>query len=156
MTVQALSPPQRRAIDRAKELLVPRAEKLLDEFQVRPSKDFGESQLRNLLAVAAETESPAAVFNFIRYQMGRDKKHLRGWARGVEGARLGDRFISELDESSGSAVGQALATVPDLADPVTRQLARIELMRHFIGFASRYMRYLALRGNQAEGGGDSA
>ncbi len=154
--MQALSHTQRRAIDRAKELLVPRAEGLLDDFQVQPSRDFGESQLRNLLAVAAETESPAAVLNFIRYQIGRDKRHLRGWARGAEGSRLGDRFISELGEGPEAAVGQALATVPDLADPLTRQLARIELMRHFIGFASRYMRYLALGVSQADGGGDPA
>jgi hypothetical protein len=152
MNMQALSPAQRRAIDRAKELLVTPAETLLDDFDVKPTKDFGESQLRNLLKVAAETESPAAVLNFIRYQMGRDKKkEPQAWARGPEGNRLGDRFITELGDGSEATVGKALATVPDLAEaPVLRQLARIELMRHFIGFASRHMRYLKLKASAAD------
>lgn len=145
--MSSLSPAQRRAIDRAKETLVVGAERLLTEAKVSPSRDFGHSQLRNLLAIATETESPAAVLNFIRYQMGRDKRDQRGWARGEEGSRLGDRFIESLSDRPGAAVGAALATVPDLADqPMVRQLATIELMRSFVGFAGRYMKYLELQG----------
>jgi hypothetical protein len=150
MNVISLSTAQRRAIDRARETLVAAAETLLDESGVKPSKDFGQAQLRNLLAVASETESPAVVLNFIRYQMGRDKKDRKGWAHGGEGARLGERFIAALGDGPEAAVGAALARVPGLTEsPEAKQLARIELMRHFIGFASRYMRYLDLQKGDA-------
>ncbi len=148
----SLSIVQRRAIDRAKEILVGKAEALLDDNEVIRSGTFGHSQLRNLLAVAAETESPAVVHNFIRYQMGRDKKDQKGWARGAEGSRLGDRFIAELSAEPGAAVGAALAAIPDLADqPLLRQLAHIELIRNFLGFAGRYLRYLELAVRATDG-----
>lgn len=148
MTLLTLSPAQRRAIDRAKERLVSGAEDLLKDAGVQQSGDFGHSQLRNLLAVATETESPAVVLNFIRYQMGRDnKREPKAWAREKGGERLGDRFIAALGNAPDAVVGGALASVPDLADSSeATQLATIELMRHFIGFASRYMKYLELRG----------
>ena len=144
--MSSLSPAQRRAIDRAKETLVIGAETLLTEAKVSPSRDFGHSQLRNLLAVATETESPAAVTNFIRYQMGRDKRDEKGWARLEGGVRLGDRFLDSLRDQPPAAVGTALASVPDLTDqPLAKQLATIELIRCFVGFASRYMKYLELQ-----------
>jgi hypothetical protein len=145
MNVSSLSVAQQRAIDRAKETLVEKAEELLRQTKVGPSGDFGHSQLRNLVAVATETESPAVVLNFIRYQMGRDKKERKGWARDSQGSRVGDLFITALGEEQGTAVGAALATIPDLAGrPLVKQLARMELIRYFLGFAGRYMKYLEL------------
>jgi hypothetical protein len=132
---------QRRTIDRLKEKLVPAAEKLLDDAQVKEisRKKFGESQLRNLLAIAKKTESPAVVSNFIRYQMGRDTKKL-AWAKKPEGQdkALGDRLIDELETG---VVATALGKI-DGVDEEQKQLAKIELIRHFLGFASRYLRYL--------------
>ena len=73
--MSSLTLEQHRAIDRCKEQLVPAAEALLDEAQgIEIGRDFGHSQLRNLIAVAMETESPAVVANFIRYQVGRDTR----------------------------------------------------------------------------------
>jgi hypothetical protein len=141
MNVSSLSPLQRRDIDLAKEGLVEAAEKLLDEAKVRPSRDFGHSQLRNLVAVAMETQSPAVVLNFIRYQMGRDDKN-KNWSQLQDGIRLGDRFIIALHEKDG-AVEKALARVSG-GDPVVRQLARMELIRYFLGFSTRYMKYLEI------------
>jgi len=143
--VSSLSPAQRRAVDWAKEELVKAAEELLDKAEVHPSDDFGHSQLRNLEAVAAETESPAVVLNFIRYQMGRDQRDRKSWAQGLEGQRLGDRLITDLGEEKG-AVAAALAKIPDLeGEPIAEQLARMELIRYFLGFATRYMKYLELK-----------
>jgi hypothetical protein len=147
-----LSLGQRQAIDRAKEDLVTAAEDLLVEAEVRPSKDFGHSQFRNLVAVAAETESPTVILNFIRYQMGRDRKEPKGWSLERGGKRLGDRFIHALSKDEG-AVSLALVKVPGIEeDPMARQLARIELIRYFLGFATRYMKYLELehpKGNES-------
>ncbi len=150
--MSSLSLVQRRAIDRYKEQLVPAAETLLDSagvVQLKPN-EFGDSQLRNLLAVAAETESPAVVVNFLRYQVGRDgkKKRAQGWASrlGNQGPLLGERFIEQLDGEEG-CVGKVLAQLfsEEDHDPEERQLAKIELIRHFIGFASRYLTFLGLQ-----------
>lgn len=142
--MSSLTMEQRRCIDLAKEKLVEAAETLLREAKVKPSRDFGHSQLRNLVAVAGETESPAVVLNFIRYQMGRDNKG-ENWAKGKTDERIGDRFIYALSNKEG-AVRQALkGVVGTEGDALTEQLAWMELIRYFLGFATRYMKYLELK-----------
>lgn len=142
--MSSLTTEQRRCIDRAKEQLVEAAETLLDEAEVKPSRDFGHSQLRNLVAVASETESPAVVLNFIRYQMGRDDKG-KNWAKKTKEERIGDRFISALNDDAG-VVMKALADVVGVKeDAMAGQLARMELIRYFLGFATRYMKYLEMK-----------
>ena len=104
MTLLMLNLEQQHAIDRLKEELVPAAEAFLDEGQViRLSKNkFGDSQLRNLIAIANETESPAVVLNFIRYQIGRDTRG-QNWAssfgskspRSIADRRFGDGHRQE-------------------------------------------------------------
>jgi hypothetical protein len=140
--VSSLTIEQRRSIDLAKEELVGAAEKLLQDARVSPSKDFGHSQLRNLVAVASETESPAVVLNFIRYQMGKDGRG-ENWSKAVENQRMGDRFIDALNKDEG-VVGQALKGISGL-EGKSVQLARMELIRYFLGFATRYMKYLELQ-----------
>lgn len=143
--MSSLSPEVRQKIDQAKELLVNGAEKLLQEAKVIPDdRTFGHSQLRNLVAVATETESPAVVLNFIRYQMGRDDKS-KGWAKAaVDKKRLGDQFIDAL-HGEGGPVQTALAGIPEAkGSPLTEQLARMELIRYFLGFATRYLKYLEI------------
>lgn len=140
--MSSLSPEIRQKIDRAKEDLVREAEKLLADARVKP-RDFGHSQLRNLTAVATETESPAVVMNFIRYQMGRADQRS-GWAQDVGGKRLGQRFIDALDGKDG-AVQKALSEIEQVkGDKLAEQLARMELIRYFLGFATRYLKYLEL------------
>lgn len=134
---------QLKAIDFAKEDLVRAAERLLNEASVTqiPKRLFGDSQLRNLIAVAGETESPAVVANFIRYQMGRDSRGTH-WRRAHGGPSLGDRFIQEI-EGEGGTIWRALENeeLSHLEGP-PRQLAKMALIRHFFGFASRYLKYL--------------
>ncbi len=155
---------QRQQIDLKKELLVVEAESLLEKGQVSQidRKKFGHSQLRNVAAVAAETESPAVVANFIRFQMGRDSKE-EGWSRragggggATQGERLGTLFIHEL-VGDGGAVTRALQSIEgtNTGSPA-EQLVRMELIRHFLGFASRYLRFLDLeRGGHNEEEGDA-
>ena len=129
---------QRRALDLQKENLVKAAEQLLEKGQVaRLSRNkLGDSQLKNLLAIANETESPAVVTNFVRYQMGRRKD---GWEwQGENRIRLGDRLIEAIDNG---AVKAAVDAVADL-DDVQRQLAKMLMLRHFLGFISRHLTYL--------------
>lgn len=138
-----LSLEQERALDRQKEVLVPAAEKFLEDAGIVefPKKQFGDSQFRNLIAIANETSSPAVVLNFIRYQIGRDSGK-KNWGRVHDGKNLGDRLLDDLQKG---AVQQALAAIPGLADETLRQLATIELIRQYLGFASRYLKYLDLQ-----------
>lgn len=152
--MRSLTLTHRRAIDRSKESLVAAAETLLDQARVtalRP-KDFGHSQLRNLIAIAMETESPAVVTNFIRYQMGRDKPG-KSWSSSADGKRLGERFIHEIDKG---VVKEALDTIVDAKkDAELVPLVRIELIRHFLGFTSRYLKFLDLQ-RHGDGEGEAA
>jgi hypothetical protein len=158
MTVSWLNLEQRRALDRAKERLVPAAEELLKIGQVVDIKlrHFGQSQMRNLIAVALATESPAVVANFIRYQVGRDAKGKtrkgNSWASYPKDLkpprRLGQLFIEQMEEGGG-VIETEMATLSgqgDLfADPVSRQLARMELIRQFLGFVDRHLKFLSLQ-----------
>ena len=147
----SLTARQWKAIDQAKERLVLAAEELLEEAQVTKFA-FGHSQLRNLIAVASETDSPKVVVNFIRYQMGRDNYRNNWFKPDGQGKTLGQRFIDDLDGSEG-AVSKAFETIPEVRDDAGRQLVRIELTRQFLGFASRHLKYLDLL-RKFEGGED--
>jgi len=142
--VATLTVEQLRAIDLCKEKLVKRAEELLDDanFVQMSTREFGHSQIRNLIAVALETESPSVVTNFIRYQMGREK-HPKGWRNRSGDLEFGKRLIDELDNG---VITEELADIPGTkGDETSTQLARMELLRHFLGFVSRYMKYLDLQ-----------
>lgn len=140
MTEVRLTASQRRALDWQKEKLVIAAEALLSEANVVdiPKSKLGDSQLRNLMAIAGETESPAVVTNFIRYQMGRDgrKQH---WAKpGHTHRAFGDLLIDAIDKG---AVEKAVEAVEGL-EGVSRQIARMQMLRQFLGFMSRHLKYL--------------
>ncbi|MDX1997881.1 MAG: hypothetical protein SF066_09200 [Thermoanaerobaculia bacterium] len=136
---------QRREIDLVKEQLVQRAEKLLDDVGLGTMERnlFGHSQLRNLSAIAVETQSPAVVTNFIRFQIGRAKKD-QGWAKPVAGKRLGQHFIEALEGEEELIPRLALEISRQPKEAAGTQVVRIELIRHFVGFASRYLRFLDL------------
>ncbi len=140
MTEVRLTASQRRALDRQKENLVIAAEALLSEANVVkiPKSKLGDSQLRNLMAIAGETESPAVVTNFIRYQMGRDKNQLHWAMVGHTGKAFGDLLIEAIDKG---AVQQAVEKVEHLQG-VERQIAHMQMLRHFLGFMSRHLKYL--------------
>lgn len=65
--------------------------------------DLEESQFRNLVRVADTTDSPEVVKNFLRYQVGRDKK----WGRGKDS--LAERIV--LDIGSGGR-GKGIGVSP--------------------------------------------
>jgi hypothetical protein len=155
--VTALTATHRQQIDPAKEQLVARAEKLLDEVDLKnvDRDDFGHSQLRNLSAVAAETQSPAVVANFLRFQIGRDKKG-QNWAKRVGTKRLGEVFLDALGAETEVLPGLARQIAGAGAPPLTVQLVRMELIRHFLGFAGRYLKFLDLeRPKKGRGQGDT-
>lgn len=99
----------------------------LDETQYG---DLEESQFRNLVRVADTTESAEVIKNFIRYQVGRDKK----WGRGKDS--LAERIVRDIDDNlkkTAEAIAKECQT--------DYKLIWIELIRRYLGYGSRYLKY---------------
>ncbi|MGJ3250430.1 MAG: hypothetical protein ACFE0J_04750 [Elainellaceae cyanobacterium] len=99
----------------------------------KKSKDkLEESQFRNLVRVSDTTESPEVVKNFLRYQVGRDDK----WGRGS--GSLAERIITDID---GNLKTRAQAITRD-ANGGNASEIHIELIRRYLGYGARYLKYL--------------
>ncbi|MGI0485036.1 hypothetical protein ACN4EK_06340 [Pantanalinema rosaneae CENA516] len=103
--------------------------------------DLQESQFRNLVRVSDTTESPEVVKNFLRYQVGRDKK----WGRGRNS--LAEKIILHIGQKSKEPEqkGKILPLAEKIAeDAGTKDVDRIwiELIRRYLGYGARYLKYL--------------
>ncbi|MGB3189394.1 MAG: hypothetical protein WBB43_08205 [Limnoraphis sp.] len=90
-----------------------------------------ESQFRNLVRVADTTESPEVIKNFLRYQVGRDKK----WGRG--NGSLAERIIENIDSEIQKAAKQIADDCQTNLKPIW-----IELIRRYLGYGARHLKYL--------------
>jgi hypothetical protein len=90
-----------------------------------------ESQFRNLVRVADTTDSAEVIKNFIRYQVGRDKK----WGRGQDS--LAEKIIQDID-------GRIKKIAQIIAECFQTDFKPIwlELIRRYLGYGSRYLKYL--------------
>jgi ABC-type cobalt transport system substrate-binding protein len=90
-----------------------------------------ESQFRNLVRVADTTDSAEVIKNFIRYQVGRDKK----WGRGK--GSLAEKIIQDID-------GNIKRIAQSIAESSQGEVKKIwlELIRRYLGYGSRYLKYL--------------
>jgi hypothetical protein len=93
--------------------------------------DLEESQFRNLVRVADNTESIAVIKNFLLYQVGRDKK----WGRGDNS--LAKKIINHIDNE-----------IKNLANEIKRKAEVnelnpiwIELTRRYLGYGARHLVY---------------
>ncbi len=93
--------------------------------------DLEESQFRNLVRVADTTESPEVIKNFLRYQVGRDKK----WGRGD--ASLAAKIIENID----SDIHDSAQKIADECETNLKPIW-IELIRRYLGYGARYLKYL--------------
>ena len=93
--------------------------------------DLEESQFRNLVRVADTTDSAQAIKNFIRYQVGRDKK----WGRGKES--LAERLIQDIDGNIKKTAGIIAECSQIDFKPIW-----LELIRRYLGYGSRHLKYL--------------
>jgi hypothetical protein len=95
--------------------------------------DLEESQFRNLVRVSDTTESTEVIKNFLRYQVGRDKK----WGRGDNS--LASRIISDIDQTISNLalkISQASEALQQKND------VHIKLTRLYLGYGARYLKYL--------------
>ncbi|MBD2384745.1 hypothetical protein [Cylindrospermum sp. FACHB-282] len=93
-------------------------------------EDLQESQFRNLVRVADTTESVEVIKNFIRYQVGREKK----WGRG-EGS-LAERIIKDIDNN----IKKAAQIIGECCETDFKPIW-LELIRRYLGYGARYLKY---------------
>jgi hypothetical protein len=117
-------------IRQAEDEIVIAIETALDDKQ--SYGDLQESQFRNLVRVSQTTDSPEVIKNFLRYQVGRDKK----WGRGKDS--LAEKIITDIDTKlKEKATSIAKETASEKMKPIW-----LELIRRYLGDGSRYLKYL--------------
>lgn len=117
-----------RAIRQSEDDLVTWIQDALDKTKYG---DLEESQFRNLVRVADTTDSAEVIKNFIRYQVGRDKK----WGRGKES--LAERLIQDIDGNIKKTAGIIAECSQIDFKPIW-----LELIRRYLGYGSRHLKYL--------------
>lgn len=94
--------------------------------------DLEESQFRNLVRVAETTESAEVIKNFLRYQVGRERK----WGRGQNS--LATKIIHDIENNTKN-VAKSIAKEAKVDD---FNSIWIELIRRYLGYGARHLRYL--------------
>jgi hypothetical protein len=117
-----------RAIRQSEDDLVTWIQDALDKAKYG---DLEESQFRNLVRVSDTTDSAEVIKNFIRYQVGRDRK----WGRGQES--LAERIIQDIDGNIKKTAGIIAECSQIDFKPIW-----LELIRRYLGYGSRYLKYL--------------
>jgi hypothetical protein len=92
--------------------------------------DLEEAQFRNLVRVADTTDSAEVIKNFIRYQVGRDRK----WGRGRDS--LAEKIISDID----SNIKKAAEKIADSHQADYKPIW-LELIRRYLGYGARHLKY---------------
>ncbi len=113
--------------------LVENSQNLIDETRVSNSK-LEKTQFRNLLDLASSSDSFKVMENFILYQMGRDTKG-ESWSKSSNEKSFGDSLIDKLKSLEEKAKEIAGKTKDDT------KAIHLELIRLYLGFASRYFTY---------------
>ena len=91
------------------------------------------SQFRNLVRVADTTESAEVVKNFLRYQVGRERK----WGRGKDS--LAERIVQDID----GQLKTLAKKIAESANSADEKRIRMELIRRYLGYGSRRLRFLS-------------
>lgn len=91
-----------------------------------------ESQFRNLVRVADTTDSTEVIKNFLRYQVGRDKK----WGRGR--TSLANQIIEDID----NLLRNISENIAKEVGPEFHQRIWLDLIRRYLGYGSRHFKYL--------------
>ncbi|MDB9526787.1 hypothetical protein PN498_12375 [Oscillatoria sp. CS-180] len=124
-----------RGIRQAEDALVIAVEDALNtcEYPTSGRDKLEESQFRNLVRVADSTESPEVVKNFIRYQVGRERK----WGRGEKS--LAERIIQDIDSRLNTSAQEIVKAAQETDE---KKRVWMELIRRYLGYGARHLRYL--------------
>lgn len=139
-TPQQIELKVQKGIRQAEDKLVIWIQEALDKTDYpRDGRDkLEESQFRNLVRVSDTTESPEVVKNFLRYQVGRERK----WGRGDKS--LAERIIADID---GNLKAKANAITKEAEGGNAGEI-HIELIRRYLGYGARYLKYLNSKNEQ--------
>lgn len=117
----------KKGIDQAEDDLVTWIQNALDQTKYG---DLEESQFRNLVRVSDATESAEVIKNFIRYQVGRDKK----WGRGKES--LAEKIIEDIDGS----IKKNAQIIAECCQTDFKPIW-LEMIRRYLGYGARHLKY---------------
>ncbi len=117
-------------IRQAEDELVIAIQNALDQKESYGKLD--DSQFRNLVRVAATTDSPEVIKNFLRYQVGRDGK----WGRGRDS--LAENIINHINRH----LQAKAATIAKETSPEKKKEIWLELIRRYLGYGARHLKYL--------------
>ncbi|MFK0730301.1 MAG: hypothetical protein ACFKPT_09960 [Gloeotrichia echinulata GP01] len=118
-----------KGIRQAEDMLVTWIQDALDD-----KKSYGEleeSQFRNLLRVSDTTESTEVIKNFLRYQVGRDKK----WGRGKDS--LAAKIIQDIE----TRIKERANKIAQEAKAEDVNAILLELTRRYLGYGARHLKY---------------
>lgn len=126
----------RKAIARQLDDLICAASRNVERLE---GSEMKENQIRNVLNVAAASESVEEVTNFIRYQIGRDaKKNTWAHKKGGEQDGFGALIIADIEKGAvKTAVGKVREAAPE-ADPAQ---VRSRLIALYLGYLNRCFIY---------------
>lgn len=116
-------------VEREKDHLVEMVESFIEEQNEKgglpedSNRGLGNTQFQDLVGKAGSTRSVKEIINFIRYQVGRDKKK-EGWGHN----NFGQNLIRKIEE-----VSKMAGNDPEL---------RIQLVRLFLGYLQRHIRFV--------------
>ncbi|MBE9037144.1 hypothetical protein [aff. Roholtiella sp. LEGE 12411] len=116
-----------KGIRQAEDFLVTWIQDALDQTKYG---DLEESQFRNLVRVSDTTESAEVIKNFIRYQVGRDKK----WGRGKES--LAEKIIEDIDGS----IKKNAQIIAECCQTDFKPIW-LEMIRRYLGYGARHLKY---------------
>ncbi len=106
--------------------------------EILEGSEMKESQIRNVVNVAAASESIEEVTNFIRYQIGRDTRK-RTWAYSQSGGRgFGAAIIADIETGQVSTAVEAVMRDVPAADRVD---VRSQLIALYLGYLNRRFIY---------------
>ena len=120
--------------------IVHQAEEFLNQFHPQNmdlTKLAKPTQIRNLVNIAKEAPHAAIITNFIRYQIGRDKKPID--------RRFGEGLIRQLDSLS----ELARSISQQAGDEHRIDAIHIELVSRFLGYMNRHFVYLTASANRS-------
>jgi hypothetical protein len=122
-----------KGIREAEDDLVIKIEEKLNNKQLYG--DLEESQYRNLMHVADTTESIEVIKNFLFYQLGRDNK----WGKGEES--LAKKIIDDIDKQI-QPKAKKIVEKSGFTQEEKLRAVWLELTRRYLGYGSRYLKYL--------------
>ncbi len=96
-----------------------------------------ESQIRNVINVAGESESIAVVTNFIRYQIGRSSRGQQWQYNGFGLRVIEDIEAGVVAKAARDAAAKAAGKIKGADQDSLYRRAYLELTRHYLGYLNR-------------------